>query len=179
MFYIDLGLEIALIVVGTIIGIWLLCLIVNLIFVGSFSSIFKKHRKTIPVILYTKLDNLKSIISIFNQSGVVFDNRLLALLNDIDQNDFIDPASEIFEKSKNTLSYLKDELFFVASTHPELNGDDEFVQLKQNILDCDNLYRNTVLMYNADVLGYNYWIRFFPCRFIFLLFKVKQKEIIS
>ena len=179
MFYLDLGVTIGIIIGSSIIGLWLLTLIVNLIFVSSFNSIFKKHKKAIPVILFTKCDSLKSIISILSQSGIDVDNRYVALVNDISFEDFIEPGSVQFEKSKNTLTYLKDELLSLASTHPELEGDEEFVQAKRNIVDSDTLYRTTVMMYNADVLGYNYWIRFLPCRFVFLIFKVKKKTTIS
>ena len=179
MFLMNLGLQVTLIVVGAMLGLWIALLIVNLIFVGSFSTIFKRHKKALPVILITKHDNLKNVINILNQSGVDLDNRYIALLNDINENDFVEPGSAQFEKSKNTLSYLKDELFFIADQHPELNGDSEFKEAKQNIIESDTLYRNTVMMYNADVLGYNYWIRFLPCRFIFKLFRVKKKQIIS
>ncbi len=179
MFYISLGLTIGLIVAGSIIGIWLLTLIVNLIFVSSFSSIFKKHKESIPVIAYTKYDNLKTIISILKQSGIEVDNRYVALINDLSTADFVEPGSSQFIKAKNTLSYLADELFALASAHPELEADEEYALAKRNILDSDTQYRNTVMMYNADVLGYNYWVRFLPCRFVFLMFKVKLKETIN
>ena len=179
MFYLDTGLAIGIIVASSILGLWLLTLIVNLIFVSSFSSIFKKHKKAIPVILSTKYDGLKSIISILNQSGIDVDNRYVALVNDISFEDFVEPGSTQFEKSKNTLSYLRDELFALASLHPELEGDEEFAQAKKNIVDSDTLYRTTVMMYNADVLGYNYWTSFLPCRFVFKMFKVKKKTPIS
>ena len=179
MFYLDVTSTVVIIVISSIVGLWLLTLIVNLIFVSSFSSIFKKHKKAIPVILYTKCDSLKSIISILSQSGVDVDNRYVALVNDISFEDFVEPGSVQFEKSKNTLTYLKDELSAIASTHPELDGDSEYMQAKKNIVDSETLYRNTVMMYNADVLGYNYWISFLPCRFVFKLFKVKKKTPIS
>lgn len=173
------ALRISLIVVGAIIGTWLLLLIVNLIFVGSYLTIFKKHKKAMVVILYTKLENMKRLFAIINQSGINIDNRLVALLNDIHEQDFEDPASQACDKSKNTLSYLKDEIMFIANQNPELANDLDFIQAKNNVLDSDAIYRNNVTMYNADVLGYNYWIRFFPCAFVFKMFKVKKKEIIS
>ena len=179
MFYMSLGGRIALIATLSIVGVWILLLIVNLIFVGSFSSIFKKHKEAIPVILYTKMENIKALISILNQFGLDIDNRLVVILNDIGAHDFDNPGTPQFEKSVNTLSYLKDELFFLASQHPELGDDPDFMLVKQNLIDSDNHYRNTITMYNADVLGYNYWIRFLPCRFIFQIFRVKKKEIIS
>ena len=173
------ALRITLIVLGSIVGTWLLLLIVNLIFVGSYLTIFKKHKKAMVVILYTKLENMKKLFSIVNQSGIKYDNRLTAILNDIDSRDFEEPASQASNRSNNSLSYLKDEIMFVVNQHPDLTNDPEFVQVKSNIIESDSIYRNNVTMYNADVLGYNYWIRFLPCRFVFKMFKVKKKQIIS
>ena len=172
-------LLITLIVVGSAIGLWLLLLIVNLIFVGSYNAIFKRHKNALTVILYTKLENMKKIFSLLNQSGINIDKRLTDVLNEITASDFVEPSSEKFDKSKNALSYLKDETMFIANQHPELNTNIDFVQAKNNVLDSDAKYRSNVVMYNADVLGYNYWIRFLPCRFVFKLFKVKKKQIIS
>ena len=173
------ALQITLIVVAGIIAIWILLLVVNLIFVGSYNAIFKKHKKAMTVILYTKLENMKKIFSIIKQSGIKVDEKLTDMLNGIGENDFVEPSSSEFDKSKNTLSYLKDEIMFIANQNEDLNNNLDFVQAKNNVLESDSMYRNNVVMYNADVLGYNYWIRFLPCRFVFKMFKVKKKQIIS
>lgn len=173
------ALVITLIVAGSVVALWILLLIVNLIFVGSYNAIFKKHKKALTVILYTKLENMKKIFSILHQSGINIDKRLTDMLNDIKVQDFSEPSSENFDKSKNSLSYLKDEVMFIANQNPDLNSSLDFVQAKNNVLDSDAKYRSNVVMYNADVLGYNYWIRFLPCRFVFKMFKVKKKQIIS
>ena len=173
------ALRITLIVVGSVIGVWLLLLVVNIIFVESYSFIFKKHKKALTVILYTKLENMKKIFLVVNQSGLKIDNRLNSLLSDIGPKDFDEPGSKEFDKSKNTLSYLKDEIMFVTNQHPDLESDNEFIQAKNGINEADAMYRSNIVMYNADVLGYNYWIRFFPCAFVFKLLKFKKKQIIS
>ena len=172
-------LVITLIVIAGIIGLWLLLLVINLIFVGSFNAIFKRHKKAIVVILYTKLENMKKLLSILNQSGVKHDAKISNTLYNINSNDFNEPGSEEFDKSKKALSYVKDEIMFITNENQGLNQDPEFIAYRNNVNDADTQYRNNVIMYNADVLGYNYWIRFLPCRFIFKMFKVKRKEIIS
>ncbi len=170
---------IPLIIVGSIFGLWLLLFIVDMVFVGTFLHIFKKHKKGLIVILYNKLENIKRIISSMKQSGVDVNNKLITMANDIGENDFLEPGSQQYNKSRDVLSYLNDELMFLANKHPELNDNIDFVQAKNYVMESDLSYRNSVTMYNADVLGYNYWIRFLPCRFIFKMFRVKKKEIIS
>ncbi len=172
-------LEITLIVLGSILGVWILLLIVDLIFVGSYSTLLKKHKKAMTLIMYTKLENMKRLYAIVKQSGVEIDNRIFALLSDIDLKDFDDPTSQAFEKSKNNLMYINDELLFLVNQHPEMKDNLEFIQTKKNIVESEIIFRNNVVMYNADTLGYNYWIRFLPCAFIFIILKVKKKDIIS
>ena len=172
-------LIIVLIVVGSLVAIWILLLIVNLIFFGFFNSVFKKHKKAMTVILYSKLENMEKLFAILKQSGIKIDGRLTKMLSEINVEDFQEPNMDKFEKSKNTLSYLKDEIMFIANQNPDLNTNPDFVQAKNNVLESDAIYRSNVVMYNADVLGYNYWIRFLPCRFVFKMFRVKKKQIIS
>ena len=171
------ALKITLIVIGAIFGLWLLLLIVDLIFVGSFSAIFNKHKKAITVILYTKFENIKKMVEIINQAGIKLDDKVTKTIDSIDNKDFNEPGTEAYENSKNGLSYLKDELLFLTSDNSELQNNIEFVQAKKNVNDSDIMYRNNVVMYNADVLGYNYWIRFLPVRFVYKIFKIKEKQI--
>lgn len=171
--------EIVIIVIASIVGLWLLLFFVDLIFVLGFFRIFKKHKKAITVVLYTKLENMRKLFSVMKQSGIKIDDRLVKVLNEVNENDFADPSSAEFDKSKNALSYLKDEIMFLANQYPDLNSNIDFIQAKNNISESDLIYRNNVTMYNADVLGYNYWISFVPCGFVFKLFKLKKKQIIS
>ena len=73
---------------------------------------------------------------------------------------------------------LRDEAMFIASKNSFLEKHDEFRIAKRNVLESDNVYRINIAMYNADVLGYNYWIGFLPTRYIYKILKVKRKEII-
>lgn len=171
--------EIVIIVIASIVGLWLLLFFVDLIFVLGFFRIFKKHKKAITVVLYTKLENMRKLFSVMKQSGIKIEDRLVKVLNEVNENDFADPSSAEFDKSKNALSYLKDEIMFLANQYPDLNSNIDFIQAKNNISESDLIYRNNVTMYNADVLGYNYWISFVPCGFVFKLFKLKKKQIIS
>ena len=173
------GLQITIYVLIGIAVVWVLLLILDVIFVSSFLTILKKHRHAMTVILNTKYENLKKVFNIMDQYGVEIDNKLLCNLNDINVSIFNDVDSKECEAVRGTLSYLKDEIMFIANQHEELNQEKDFLFAKNNVLEADVIYRSNVAMYNADILGYNYWISFFPCKFIFKLLKFKKKEIIS
>ena len=101
MFDLPDWLTIIIIVIASLIGIWILLLIVNLIFFGFFNSVFKKHKKAMTVILYSKFENMEKLFAILKQSGIKIDDRLIKMLNEINVEDFQEPNMEQYEKSKN------------------------------------------------------------------------------
>ena len=74
---------------------------------------------------------------------------------------------------------LRDELVYLAEQNERLSKHGEIRQAKNNITEMDANYRNLIAMYNADAIGYNYWISFIPTRYIYKLLKVQSKQIIS
>ena len=159
--------------------VWVALLLFDLFFVFFFSTILKKHSKAMVVILNSKYENTKKIYEIIQSYQVRIDDKVLQELNNIDISAFSKPDSEEGEKVRNILSYLKDEAMFVANRNKDLLNKPDFQIAKNNVLELDSQYRTDIAMYNADVLGYNYWISFLPCRFVFKLFKVKKKNIIN
>lgn len=173
------ALNITLTVIIIIILVWVAFLLVDLFFVLFFSTILKKHSKGMTVILNTKYENTKKLYELIQSYKVDINEKLLVELQNIDLNAFNQHDSEEAEKTRNILSYLKDEAMFVANKNKELLEKPDFQIAKNNVLELDVQYRSSIAMYNADVLGYNYWISFLPCRFVFKLFKKKKKNIIG
>lgn len=171
--------QILLIVLAGIVGIYLLVLICDLIFVFSFRRILKKHDKSLSIVLAVKFENVKKLFEIMKNLDVEIEEQVLNNLYSIDISSFENQASPTCKKARERLSFLRDHAMFIASSNPALNKHHEFALAKQNVLENDEVYRIKLAMYNADVLGYNYWIRFLPTRFIFLMFRVKQKELIQ
>lgn len=106
------------------------------------------------------------------------DDKYMVTIRELRIEDFISQDTEACASARATLSMLRDEAMFIASKNINLEKHDEFRIAKRNILESDNVYRINVAMYNADVLGYNYWKKFLPTRYIYKIFKVKDKEII-
>ena len=171
--------QILLIILAGIVGIYMLVLICDLIFVFTFKRILKKHDKSLSIVLAVKFENIKKLFEIMKNLNVELDEEVLKNLYSIKLSDFENQASEKCKKSRETLSLLRDHAMFIAMSNPTLNKHNEFILAKQNVLENDEVYRVKLAMYNADVLGYNYWIRFLPTRFIFLMLKVQQKDLIQ
>ena len=151
---------------------------VDLSFFFSFNSYFKKHKKGLEVVLNMKLENLKRVIDIFKTNKIAVPAELKQKLDSINSSVFDDLGSDESKQARDDLSFIRDELFFIATKNEHILVNEEYLLAKENILEQDIVFRKYLAMYNADVLGYNYWSNFKPARYIFLIFRVKEKEII-
>lgn len=158
--------------------IYLSLIAVDLSFFFSFNQYYKKHKKGLEVVLNMKLENLKRVVDIFKTNKIIIPNELKNKLFAINQEMFKELDSEESKKARDDLSFIRDELFFIASKNDHIQVNEEYLLAKENILEQDVVFRKYLAMYNADVLGYNYWSNFKPARYIFLIFKIKEKEII-
>lgn len=173
-----LGLQIALIVFLVIFGIYVLLLITDIIFVLSFNKFFSKHLKAMIIFLNMKFDNVKRLMEIVIESGTPVDNKFILLISDIHREDFDHVEGNGCKTVLDNLTYIKDEILYISRGSAKLQNDEEFKLARQNIATLENQYRASIATYNADVLGYNYWISFFPTRFIWKLMKFKPKAIL-
>ncbi len=175
-------MTVELIVLASILGIlgaYLLLFIINLIFVGVFSFIMKKHNRGIAINLSSLYDSLNYLLSLLKEHNVENIEELEQKLVSLNVKSFEDQNSQECQNSKKELTYIRTSLIAIAEQNKEVVNDERYISLKETIDQLMTVYRSDVIMYNADVLGYNYWIRFLPFRYVFLLFKVKTKDIIS
>lgn len=173
------ALNITLTVITSIVITWFALLLINLLFFFFFRTILKKHSKAMTVILNTKYENTKKLFELMQTYEVEVEEKVLTALNSVDPKTFKNHDDKEAEETRAILAYLKDEANFIASRNKEKLDKADFQLAKANVLELDSQYRNNVVMYNADVLGYNYWITFLPCRFVFKIFRVKKKKIIG
>lgn len=171
-------LLVLIIVASTLLALYLLTFIVALIFVLSFKKIMKQHSRSLTILLTTKRENILKIFNIIKSLGIEVDDSIFEKLNSIDPNIFMTPESPECKATSDELSILRDRALLVSASNLDLGKHNEFNMLIEHILEIDKVYRIKLAMYNADVLGYNYWINFLPTRFIFKLFKCKEKELI-
>lgn len=171
-------LNITLTVLVIVVGVLLLFFIANAMFALWFKSVLKKHAKSMTVALNAKYDNIKKLFSIMSKLGVQFDEKYVSTLNSVNVEDFRIQHSEACKIARDKLTYLRDEALFLSRRNEKLEKNNEFMIAKNNVLEMDTVYRTTVANYNADVLGFNYWVRFLPFRWIWKLLKVKTKDLI-
>ena len=176
-------LEITFLVIGIVAGVILLVylalVIMDLVFFFSFNQYWKKHKKGLEVVLNMKQENLLRVFDIFKTNKIAYSAELKEKLESIDSKLFEQLETKESKQARDDLSIIRDELFYIASQNPHILTNEEYLLAKENVLEQDVLFRKYVAMYNADVLGFNYWSqKFMPTRYIFKIFKVTEKEII-
>lgn len=179
----DFGLELwANITISVLIWLfvaYLLTIVVDLVFLIFFKRTLHKHAKSLSIALASKFDNVQKLFAIMKKLGVKIDRKYDDTIESISSMDFKKPYTNDCKMSREKLTYLRDEAMFIARTQPNLEKNNEFITAKNNVLEMDNVYHVTVSCYNADVLGYNYWLDFFPTRWIHKIRKATKKDLIQ
>ena len=171
--------EITLLVIGIVFGIAILFIAVDVIFILMFNRIFKKHNAALGLMLHVKYDNMKKLIDCLNKNKVDVPYRYIEVINRIQTESFMNQELPSCLEARNDLTYLRNELVLLTNSTENLSKNLELKRAKDAIIEMDANYRTLVAMYNADVLGYNYWINFLPTKYIKYIFKLKEKQIIS
>ena len=82
------------------------------------------------------------------------------------------------KKARELLTSISEYFLYVARDNDKVSNDPEFNEISMNIEELEKIYRQHVVLYNADVLGYNFWISFVPTAYIYKILKRKTKDII-
>ena len=156
--------------------VYLLIIIVDVTFVASFSSIMKHHAHDLTVILTNKRDNLAKLAEFFLGNGIKMDKKKVEKLQIFDTKRLEIKDDDESKAARDELTSLNDYLLSVYEQNEIKDEQGECRKIIDNIYELEKVYRQHLMMYNADVLGYNFWIEFFPTRFIYLILRFKKKE---
>ena len=152
--------------------IYLLIIILDVSFVVSFSSIMRHHAHDLTVILTNKRDNLTKLVEVLVNQGTKLDKKKVDQLHNFDLKRIETHDGEDARLAREELTSLSDYFLSIEAK----NENEEYYRAVENINELEKVYRHHLMMYNADVLGYNFWIAFFPTRFIYLILRFKPKE---
>ena len=156
--------------------IYILILIVSISFVWSFASIMSHHSHDITVILTNKRDNFIKLANLLSNSGVKLEKKQVDSLHNFDLKRIEKQDGEDAKLAREELTSLGEYFILTATANESSLNSEEYFHISSNINELEKVYRQHLMMYNADVLGYNFWINFFPTRFIFKILRFKKKD---
>ena len=162
-----------------LVGTYLVFVLLDVIFVISFSSILSQHDHDLSLILTNKKDNIDKLAALLNKHGVKLDKKKLEELSNFDLKKIEHQDGEEAKNARELLTSLSEYFLYVARDNEKVSSDPEFFEIANNIDEQEKIYRQHLVLYNADVLGYNFWISFFLTRYIYKILKRKTKDIIS
>ena len=162
-----------------IVALYLLAVIFDIIFVASFSSILSRHEHDLYLTLTNKTDNLDRLLTLLNKNGVKLDKKTIEPLEKFDLKSIEHQDGEEARVAREQLTLISEYLLLTSRSDKKISESDEFMEINASIDEIEKVYRQHVLLYNADVLGYNFWISFVPTAYIYKILKKKKKDIIS
>jgi hypothetical protein len=171
--------EALILLIAVLAALYALGFIMNLGFVMTFKRKLYKHRKAITVLLVQKKESLLNLINTMNKNDFSLDEKYIDILDGIDINSFEKIYSNEAKKNRDSLSYVRQTLLGLANKKSTFIKNGEYILLLNLINSIDEQFRYLIAAYNADVIGYNYWINFKPYRYIFILSRTEKKDIIS
>ena len=116
------------------------------------------------------------LVEFFTANGVKLDKKKVEKLQDFDTKRLEIKDEEDSKLAREELTSLNDYFLSVFEQSDIKDEQGECQKIVSNIYELEKVYRQHLMMYNADVLGYNFWIDFFPTKYIYKIFKIKSKE---
>ena len=138
----------------------------------------RRDNRGIRVSLSAKLDILRKAQEVIVANGIKITEKCSHSLRYLDSEDFFEAQLEEFATATEELAMVEKEIGGILFSSRKLSNNDEVELIKSLLKDVNESLKTSVMAYNADVLGYNYWIRFTPCKYIFIIFKTKLKKTI-
>lgn len=181
--YLETNDNSALIIIASILGgLLFLFLIIELI---AFFTL-KKHEKRIEKRNYNVNILLAQKYDILVLLAKVFKRYKLAI-----PSEFQEELSPKMDESLKRLTLTErltvkayllkagQTLLYFAEANENVKNDPEYQILKKSLLDIDQNHRRALSLYNADALGFNYWISFWLFVPVAKLAGFHPKEIVS
>ena len=172
-------MKVLLIILISLASIILLGIIVNLIFYFVFKARIKKFDVGIALTLDCRYQLSLELVELYEKNNLVIDEELKKHIQSFDREVLIHNKCEDNIQLKRELYYISSTLISLGEQNSEIAQDESFIHIIESINELDKIYRSSVISYNTEVLGYNYWLNFPSLKLIFKLAKRKERQLIS
>ena len=172
-------LEILGLVVIVIFGIYLVLSVFFAFQMRSFYTQLSKRKDAIDVLTAQKYDLLRMIGKLFVRHQIDVPQEFILSK----RPRFEDTLQNIKDTErtivKSFLVQTAQALFYYGEQNQALSVNPEYVSLKKSLAEIDELFRKQVAIYNALATNYNWWQKFLLYRWVSILFRHQNKELIS
>ncbi len=169
-------IQIVSLVLSILAAVYLAVMIFVISTIGHFVSRMRKVMIGISIVLSERKEIFLSIVDDFQNMGVSFRGSDIAVFDQVRamQADHLKArdVSEISALFREAESRLR----FLFGKNPWANKSAKQRELWSTLEELDANYRQTIVNYNTELTGYNYWVKVPFCHWIPWLFGFRVRE---
>jgi hypothetical protein len=173
-FYQTSTLYIILIVFASIYGIGGLIYFIQM---SRISRRLSKRRHKVDILSAQKYDVLRMIGKLFLLHHIDIPQELILSK----RPRFADTLQNIkAAEHKLVASFLlrtAQALFYYGEQNKALSDNQEYIALKVTLSEVDQVFQQSLIIYNADAMGFNYWRRFIWYRWLGAWMQLKERDL--
>ncbi len=148
-----------LVILGVLFGLWLIAILFAVIFSSVFGHKIKSGNKAINLLLNQRFEISKSMVKMLQNAGVEIEKNSIETIMKFDHVEDFQKIEKIMRDSLVlNFVHVSHSIFLLLDVHASKFNEEEYKNLRQNYLEVEELYRQKSAVYNADAIGYNYWI---------------------
>lgn len=173
------ALYIVLIILGALVSLFFVVELIALGMLTKHNKRIEKRNHNVDVLLAQKYDILILLAKVFKkyklQIPTEFEEELSPKMDETLKRLTLTERLTV----KAYLMKASQNLLYFAELDERVKNDNEYKILKKSLLEIDKNHRKALALYNADALGFNYWIHNPLCRPVAFIMKFEDKEIVS
>ena len=168
-----------LIIIGTIGIILIIIELIALHLLKKHNDRIDRHEYNVNMLLAQKYDILLLIAKVFKKYNVKipteFEEELSPKMDESLKSLTITERLTV----KSYLMKAAQTLLYFAEINDKVKNDSQFKILRDSLIEIDKNHRKAIASYNADVIGFNFWISYGALKPIVKLMGFKKRDIIS
>ncbi|MFA5421945.1 MAG: hypothetical protein WC344_04085 [Bacilli bacterium] len=150
--------------IGGLAALYILFFVVVILTIAKFKKKLDKRREALRLLLAQCKDIVLSLYKTINNQKIQVPMSLQNKVNELANKKIgLFNQYEVFDYAPK-LERISKAVFELAETSKALKKSEEFLRFKKEISELDEIKRQHIAIYNADINGYNYWIRFMSYR---------------
>ncbi|MBP5091449.1 MAG: hypothetical protein J6328_02700 [Bacilli bacterium] len=144
--------------------------------VAGFSNKLKRRLLAVSIVLNERRDVLLAQVDGFRSVSVAFRDSDELVFRQARELDLSKVKAEEVHGISQLLNDAESRFNYLAGKNAWATKTEEFQTLSLTAKDLEANYRQAIMGYNTDLLGYNYWVKIPLCHWIPWLLGWRKKE---
>lgn len=145
----------------------------------EFRLRLKRRIKGLNLLLTERAEILAQLVALFDSMGVEFSEEDRALFKEIAALQLLEARPDQEAQAASKIKEATSRFKYVAQANRWATQGENYPNLLAMLDDLEKNYRTCVLLYNADVVGYNYWIRIPALHWLGFILGHRRRNLLS